>query len=255
MKLSGKVALVTGGSKGIGAGIATRLAREGASVAVNYRTSPDGANEVVAEIQKAGGRAVAIRADVRELDDIGRLVAETVRQFGRIDVLVNNAGLEKNAAFWDVAENDYDKVLAVNLKGVFFTAQAVVRLWREGKQAGKIINISSVHEDLAFPNFTAYAASKGALKMLTRTLAVELGPLGITVNNVAPGAIETPMNHDLMNDPAKRRPLLEKIPLGRIGQPEDVAGAVVFLASADGDYVHGATLTIDGGLRRNYREQ
>jgi glucose 1-dehydrogenase len=177
-----------------------------------------------------------------------------VEHFGRLDILVNNAGVENNAPFWEVSEADYDKVLNVNLKGVFFATQAMVRHLMATKRRGKIINISSVHEDLPFPNFTAYCASKGGLKMLTRNLSVELGPLGININNIAPGAIDTPMNTKLVNDPQKLNSLLAQIPLGRLGQTKDVAGLAVFLASDDADYVTGATYFIDGGLTWDYHE-
>ena len=158
-------------------------------------------------------------------------------------------------AFWDVSEAEYDAVLNVNLKGVFFATQAFVRHCRASGHGGKVINISSVHEDLAFPNFAPYCASKGALRMLARTLAVELGPLGITINNIAPGAIETPINAKLLNDPVKLASLTSQIPLSRLGQPGDVAGLAVFLASADSDYVTGSTYYIDGGLTVFYTEQ
>ena len=183
------------------------------------------------------------------------LVARSAEALGGLDVLVNNAGIEKHAAFWDVTESDFDAVLNVNLKGVFFATQAFVQQCMAAGRPGKIINISSVHEELAFPNFAAYCASKGGVRMLTRTLAVELGPLGITINSIAPGAIETPINTKLLNDPVKLQSLVRQIPLGRLGKPNDVAGLAVFLASRDSDYVTGTTYLIDGGLTVFYQEQ
>jgi glucose 1-dehydrogenase len=255
MKLSGKIALVTGSSQGIGEGIAIRLAEEGADVVINYRSHPEGAAAAVAKVGKTGQRGFAVQADLSQLSEIRRLVDESIAHFGQLDVLVNNAGIEKNASFLQVTEEDYDRVLDVNLKGVFFTTQYFVRHLSDRKRPGKIINISSVHEELSFPHFASYCASKGGLRMLTRTLSVELAPLGITINNVAPGAIQTPINTSLLHDKAKLEALLRNIPLGRLGQPADVAGAVVYLASSDGDYVTGSTLIVDGGLLRHYEEQ
>lgn len=255
MKLEGKVALVTGSSLGIGRAIAVRFAREGADVVINYNRSPDGAREALQEVEKAGRRGLIVQADLGSTADIRRLVSSGIEHFGRLDVLVNNAGIEKQAPFWEVKEEDYDKVLDVNLKGVFFTTQAMVQHLMAAKRPGKIINISSVHEELPFPNFTAYCASKGGIRMMTRNLAVELGPLGITINSIAPGAIETPMNTKLLNDPVKLNSLLGQIPLGRLGQPQDVAGLAVFLASSEADYVTGSTYFIDGGLTWFYQEQ
>jgi glucose 1-dehydrogenase len=163
--------------------------------------------------------------------------------------------MEKRSDFWDTPEADFDKVMAVNLKGPFFLTQAFVRRLRDAKKPGRVINISSVHEDMAFPGFATYCCSKGGLRMLMRDLTVELGPLGITVNNIAPGAIATPINTALLNDRAKLDALLKNIPLGRLGKPEDVAGIVAFLASDDASYVSGATFLVDGGLMRNYHEQ
>jgi len=184
-----------------------------------------------------------------------RLIDETYTQLGRADILVNNAGIEIEAAFWDVTEADYDAVLNVNLKGAFFLTQAFVRRLRDAKQPGRIINISSVHEDIAFPHFSTYCASKGGIRMLMRNLAVELGPLGITVNNIAPGAIATPINKALLEDKPKLDALLANIPLSRLGTSEEVAGLAAFLASDEAAYVTGSTYVIDGGLMVDYHEQ
>lgn len=255
MRLRGKNALVTGSSRGIGRGIAVRFAQEGANVAINYVGSARAAEETLADVTAHGVRGVILPADVGSVDDVRRLVDEASTALGPLDILVNNAGIEKHAPFWDVSEQDYDKVIDVNLKGAFFATQAMVRHLRSGGRPGRIINISSVHEDLTFPNFAAYCASKGALRMLTRNLAVELGPLGIAVNNIAPGAIETPINTALLNDPRKLGALLSQIPLSRLGQPEDVAGLAVFLAGDEAAYVTGSTFVVDGGLSVNYQEQ
>ena len=254
-KLTGKTALVTGGDQGIGHGIAMRLAQEGADVAIGFRSNKVGADETVAALKAESVKATAIQGDVSKVADGLNLVTQTVAQMGKIDILINNAGLERRADFWDVTEADFDLVLDVNLKGVFFITQAFVRHLRETKRGGKIVNISSVHEELPFPHFASYCASKGALKMLTRNLAIELAPLGITINNVAPGAIETPINKALLNDPKKLNELLGNIPLKRLGKPEDVAGLAAFLASSDADYVTGTTFFVDGGLLWNYEEQ
>jgi glucose 1-dehydrogenase len=255
MRLKNKVALVTGSSKGIGRAIAERFAGEGADIVVNYNSDPGGAHEAVRTAEAAGVRATAIQGDIGSVNGVRTLVVQAIAQMGRLDILVNNAGVEKHAAFWEVTEADYDKVMNVNLKGVFFATQAVVEHLRRENRGGRVVNISSVHEELPFPNFAAYCASKGGLKMLTRNLAVELGPLGITINSIAPGAIATPINTALLNDPVKVRSLTEQIPLGRLGRPEDVAGLAVFLASDEAGYVTGSTYVVDGGLTWFYQEQ
>ena len=255
MKLENKVAIVTGGSGGIGQGLCDRLAREGAKIVINYRSSEDEAKEVKKKVEQIGSEALIVQADLGKVDQIDNLVAKAIDHFGKIDILVNNAGLEKRADFWDVTEDDYDLVLDVNLKAVFFATQAVVKHFRETNNKGRIINISSVHEELPFPHFTSYCASKGGMKMITRNLAVELGPMGITVNNVAPGAIATPINQDLLDDPEQSQKVIKNIPLGRFGEPEDVAGIVAFLASDEAKYITGATFYVDGGLLWNYHEQ
>jgi glucose 1-dehydrogenase len=254
-RLTGKVAAVTGGDQGIGRAIAERLAKDGADVAICYRKNKKGADEVVENITSTKRRAAAFQADVGKVTDGQYFIEQAVAALGKIDILVNNAGLEKRADFWDVTEEDFDAVLNVNLKGMFFVTQAVVRHLRQAGRGGKIINISSVHEELPFPHFASYCASKGGIKMLTRNLAIELAPNGITINSIAPGAIETPINTKLLNDPVKLKELLGKIPLGRLGKPEDVAGLASFLASEESDYVTGSTFFVDGGLLWNYQEQ
>jgi glucose 1-dehydrogenase len=273
MTLEGKVALVTGSSQGIGQSIVLRLAELGADVVINYRSHPEGAEETLAKVQEMGKkcymaqcpadqdkqRTIAqghtIQADLGSVTEVRQLIAESIAHFGKLDILVNNAGIEKHAPFWDVTEEDYDSVLNVNLKGVFFATQVFVQHLIKTKRTGKIINISSVHEDLPFPNFAAYCVSKGGMKMLTRNLAVELGSLGITINNVAPGAIETPINTQLLNNLEKLEALLNNIPLRRLGKPKDVASVVAFLASEDAGYITGSTFFVDGGLLWNYQEQ
>jgi len=255
MRLLGKKALVTGSSQGIGQAIAIRLAEEGADVVIDYVTHPETAEDTVQSVSKIGRKAIAIRGDLSKVADTQQMVHESVAALGRLDILVNNAGVEKRSPFWEITEPDYDFVLNINLKGAFFATQAFARHRIAAKQPGKVINISSVHEDLPFPHFTSYCASKGGLKMMMRNLAIELAPFGITVNNIAPGAIETPMNTKLLNDPNKLKALLGNIPLARLGKTGDVAGVAAFLASADADYITGATIVVDGGLTWNYSEQ
>ena len=252
-----KVAVVTGSSSGIGQAIAVRLASEGAAVVIDYRTRTEGAQDTGNKIKAADAQAkfITVQADVTKIADTNNLIEQAWSQLGGCDILVNNAGIEKGSDFCDVTEADYDAVLDVNLKGAFFLTQAFVRKLRDAKKPGRIINISSVHEDMVFPHFASYCASKGGLRMLMRNLAVELGPLGITVNNVAPGAIVTPINKSLLDDKSKLDPLLRNIPLGRMGTSEEVAGLVAWLASDEAAYVTGSTYFMDGGLIRNYHEQ
>ena len=255
MRLQNKLALVTGAAQGIGLGIALRLAREGADIGLNVLRDDERARSARQEIEACGRRCELFVADVSQVDAVQAMVADAFERLGPLDILVNNAGVEKNAAFLEVSEKDYDSVLDINLKGPFFLTQAFAARLKADGRPGRVINISSVHEELPFPNFTPYCASKGGLRMFMRNLAIELGPLGITVNNVAPGAIRTPMNDKLMSDQAALDRLHAQIPLARMGQPEDVAGAVAFLASEDASYVTGASLVVDGGLLWNYSEQ
>lgn len=254
-RLEGKSIAITGGDQGIGRAIAERLAQDGADIAICYRSNHAGADEVLDAIRKVGRNAIAVQCDVGKIADGQLFITEAVRQLGKVDILVNNAGLERRADFWDVTEADYDAVLNVNLKGLFFLTQSFVRHCMNARSGGKIINISSVHEELPFPHFASYCASKGGLKMLTRNLSIELAPLGITINSIAPGAIETPINKNLLNDPAKLDALLKNIPLKRLGKPSDVASIASFLASDESSYATGTTFFVDGGLLWNYQEQ
>jgi glucose 1-dehydrogenase len=253
--LAGKVAIVTGAGTGIGQGIAKRLGAEGASVIVDYVGDAAGAEETKTAIEQAGGEAEIVSADVTRSEDVRNLADAAWKRFGSADILVNNAGIEHRSDFWDTTEEEYDRVMTVNLRGAFFLTQAFVRRLRDQRKPGRIVNISSVHEDMVFPGFSTYCCSKGGMRMFMRNLAMELGPLGITVNNVAPGAIKTPINKSLLDNKQQLQALLNNIPLGRMGTPEDVAGVVAFLVSDDAAYVTGSTFVVDGGLMRNYKEQ
>ena len=254
-RFQGKVAIVTGSSSGIGEGIAIRLASEGCAVVVDFLSHPDAAQAVATKIQAAGGKSIIVQADVTKPAEVQNLVEQAYSQLGGCDILVNNAGVEKHAPFLEASEADYDLVLDTNLKAAFFLSQRFCQKLVDAKKPGRVINISSVHEDMVFPNFASYCAAKGGIRMLMRDLAMELGPLGITVNNVAPGAISTPINASLLANHTELDALLRNIPLGRMGTVDDVAGVVAFLASAEGAYVTGSTYFVDGGLIRNYKEQ
>jgi glucose 1-dehydrogenase len=252
--LAGQRALVTGGSSGLGAAVARSLGAAGAAVAVNYSREEAAANRVVSEIEAAGGRALSIRADVSREDDVVAMFRQCVAAFGSIDILVNNSGLQKDAAFVDMTLADWDRVIGVNLTGQFLCAREAAREFlRRGKvpgakALGKIVCMSSVHDVIPWAGHANYAASKGGVSMLMKTMAQELGGHGIRVNAVSPGAIRTPINTAAWNTPEAEQRLLRLIPYGRVGDPVDVARAVVWLASDDSDYVTGATLYVDGGM-------
>lgn len=260
MRLANKVALITGATQGIGRGIAVRLAKEGADVVIAGRIYDDKAEESAELVRAEGGRVHVITGDISKVETCRRLVHESIEHMGQLDIVINNAGIEKSASFWDITEEHYDRTMSVNLKGAFFITQSFAQYIKQQHEqgeprGGKVINTSSVHEELPFPHFTTYCASKGGMKMMMRNLAVELAPLGITVNNIAPGAIETPMNSQLLNNPELLSKLLDNIPLKRLGKPADVAGVAAFLCSDDADYVTGSTYYVDGGLLWNYTEQ
>jgi glucose 1-dehydrogenase len=246
MELQGKVALVTGAGSGIGYAIAQRFAREGAKVCVNYLGHEEDAKELAERL----GCAVALEADVSDPAAVRQLVADTEAQLGPVDVLVNNAGIEEEQPFLEIDLDDWNKTLAVDLTGPFLCAQACARSMKE-RGGGSIVNISSIHEDFPFPGFTPYCAAKGGMRMLMRNVALELAPFGIRVNNVAPGAIATPINEETLNDPKKLDRLKQIIPLARMGKPEEVAEVVLFLASDRARYVTGSTYYVDGGIVRH----
>jgi glucose 1-dehydrogenase len=245
--LDGKVALVTGAGSGIGHAIATLFGREGASVAANYHGSEEAAVALAEELSACCARSVALQADVSDRAQVDDMVARAVDELGSVDVLVNNAGIEYSAPFLELEEESWDRVLAVNLKGAFLCAQACGAAMRKAG-GGSIVNISSIHEDLPFPDNAAYAASKGGMRMLMRNAAFELAPFGIRVNNIAPGPIATPINRATLEDPEKLELLRRVVPLARMGEPEEVAQVALFLASDRAAYVTGATYYVDGGM-------
>jgi len=250
MRLEGKVAVVTGSGTGIGKAIAIALAAEGASIVVDYVGKPDGANDTVATIGTAGGKATAVAADVSNPDEVARLIATAVETYGRLDIMVNNAGIEEKHPFLEMPLEVWNKIIAVDLTGPWLGCQTAAKQMVKQGDGGRIINISSVHEDLPMPTNAPYCAAKGGLRMLTRTIAVELAPHKITVNNIGPGAIFTPIDADIQAQPALERQLLDEIPLNRWGKPEEVGALAVFLSSNDAAYITGSTYFIDGGMLR-----
>jgi glucose 1-dehydrogenase len=250
MRLQNKVAVVTGAATGIGKAIALGMAGEGASVVIDYVGDPAPANAVVQQIQTAGAKAVAVAADVSNPDQVNQLIQKAVGAFGRLDILVNNAGLEYKHPFPDFPFELWQKVIAVDLTGPFLCAQAAARQMIRQNEGGRIINISSVHEDLPMPTNAPYCAAKGGLRMLMRTIAVELAPHKITVNNIAPGAVFTPIDADVEAKPEIEAKLMAEIPLGRWGKPEEIAAMAIFLASDSAAYCTGSTFFVDGGMIR-----
>jgi glucose 1-dehydrogenase len=250
-QLDQKVAIVTGSDSGIGRAIALQFAQEGAAVVVNYAHAQDKAEEVLQTIEKNKGKAMVVQADVSQYQQAMRLIQQTVEHFHRLDILVNNAGMEIHSPFLDVTEEQFDRVLSVDLKGAFFCAQAAAREMVKRNTPGRIINISSVHEDIPMPQNVPYCCAKGGMRMLTRTICLELAPHHITVNNIAPGAVHTPIDADVEADPEQMVALLKEIPLDRMGQPEEVAKLALYLASGAAAYITGSTYIIDGGLSLN----
>ena len=246
--LQGKSIVVTGGNSGIGKSIVLAAAAEGANVDIDYVAHPEETTALIAEVEAAGGHAVGVQADVSQAADIHRMVQTAVDSYGRLDVLINNAGIETRTSLLETTEADFDKVMAINMKSAFFGTQAAAKEFISQGGGGLILNISSVHEDWPMPGNIAYCVSKGGIRMLTRTAGVELGAHGIRVVNIAPGAVATPINASTEADPAKMKSLDAAIPLGRMAQPSEIAEVVVFLASGKAGYMTATTVVIDGGI-------
>jgi glucose 1-dehydrogenase len=248
MRLKDKVALVTGAGSGIGEAIARRFVAEGAKVAVNFHLGGKHEEEGRQVAASLGANGMAAGGDVTDRADTERTIAEIVQKFGRLDIVVNNAGMEINKPFLDVTDAEWNKVIAVNLYGPFMVSQVAARQMVKQGGGGKIVNVSSVHEDIPFVGYTAYCASKGGLRMMMRNLAMELAQYCINCNNIAPGAIATPINQKVLEDPQAKANAISEIPWGRFGKPEEVASVAVFLASDEAEYVTGSTYYVDGGL-------
>ncbi|HZZ42536.1 MAG TPA: glucose 1-dehydrogenase [Tepidisphaeraceae bacterium] len=248
MRLKDKVALITGANSGIGRGIAERFAAEGAHVAVNYLQGPQRAAGAQAEVAAFATPSIAVAGDVSNRADVERMVADIVAKFGRLDIVVNNAGIEIKKPFLDATDDEWNRVLNVNLFGSYLVSQVACRQMVKQGNGGKLLFVSSVHEDIPFPGYTSYCASKGGIRMMMRNLAMELAPYKINVNNIAPGAIATPINQAVLDNPEEKKNALSEIPWGRFGKPEEVASVALFLASNESDYVTGSTYYVDGGL-------
>ena len=251
MRLQGKTAVVTGAGTGIGQAIAIAFAQEGAAVVVDYVGNASVSKDTITRINALGGKSLGIDADISIPDQVNALILQTVATFGKLDIFVNNAGIEKKFAFVDYPLDEWQKIMAVNLTGPFLCSQAAAKQMIAQGAGGRIINISSIHEDLPMPTNAPYCATKGGLRMLMRTIAVELAHHQITVNNIGPGAIYTPIDKDVESDTKLNDRILAEIPMGRWGKPEEVAHLAVYLASDDAAYITGSTHFIDGGMLRN----
>lgn len=251
MNLKGKVAIVTGGNSGIGLAIVLELAKQGANIVIDYVSHPEAAEALEKQVAALGDQAIGVQADVSKVGDLQNLIDTTVQRFGRLDIMVNNAGIETRTSVLDTTEGQYEKVLAVNLKSAFFGTQLAARQMIKQGGGGRIINISSVHEDWPMPGNTAYCLSKGGMRMLTRTAGVELAPHNILVVGVGPGAVATPINLSTMKDPALMKKLDAAIPLGRMAQPEEIGSVVAFLAGEGARYITATTIFADGGIMQS----
>jgi glucose 1-dehydrogenase len=251
MLLNNKVAIVTGGNSGIGKAIVLELARQGANIVVDYVSHPEAADAVERQVALLGDKAIGVEADVSKVADLERLIAATVKAFGRLDIMVNNAGIETRTSVLETTEEQYEKVLDINLKSAFFGTQIAAKQMIKQGGGGRIINITSVHEDWPMPGNTAYCLSKGGMRMLTRTAGVELAPHNILVVGVGPGAVASPINLATMANPAEMAKLNAAIPLGRMAQPAEIASVVALLAGGGANYITATTVFADGGLMQN----
>ncbi len=249
--LKNKVAIVTGGNSGIGKAIALELARQGASIVIDYISNPAATEELEQQICALGDRAIGVEADVSKVVELQKLMDTAVARLGRVDIMVNNAGIETRTSVLETTEAQYDKVLEVNLKSAFFGTQIAARQMIKQGSGGRIINITSVHEDWPMPGNTPYCLAKGGMRMLTRTAGVELAAHNILVVGVGPGAVATPINQSTMQDPALLAKLNASIPLGRLSKPEEIASVVAFLAGAGASYITATTIFADGGIMQS----
>lgn len=248
MNLKGKVAIVTGGNSGIGASIVLELAKQGANIVIDYLFNPAATEEIEKKIIALGDQAIGVNADVSKVQDLQKLVDAAVKKFGRLDIMVNNAGVETRTSILDTTEAQYEKVLEINLKSAFFGTQIAAKQMIKQGWGGRIINITSVHEDWPMPNNTPYCLSKGGMRMLTRTAGLELAKYNILIVGVGPGAVATPINLSTMKDPKLMHELDAAIPLGRMAKPEEIAAVVAFLAGDSASYMTATTVFVDGGL-------
>ena len=248
MSVEGKVAIVTGGNSGIGKAIVLALAEAGANIVIDYVANEQATEELERRVVALGDRAIGVEADVSQIEELQRLIDAAVKAFGQLDVMVNNAGIETRSSVLDTTEAQYDKVMAINLKSAFFGTQLAARQMIAQGTGGRIINISSVHEDWPMPGNAPYCLSKGGMRMLTRTAGVELGPHGVSVIGVGPGAVATPINTATMNDPGKMKVLDAAIPLARMADPHEIGRVVAFLAGTGASYMTATTVFADGGI-------
>jgi glucose 1-dehydrogenase len=248
MSLKDKVAIVTGGNSGIGKAIVLSLAEQGASIVIDYVSHPEATEELEQQVMALGHRAIGVEADVSKVDDLQMLVDSAVKTFGRLDIMVNNAGVETRTGILETTEKQYDFVLDVNLKSAFFGTQIAAKQMIAQGEGGRIINVTSVHEDWPMPGNVAYCLSKGGMRMLTRTTGVTLAPHGISVVGVGPGAVDTPINQQTEDDPVLLKELNASIPLGRLADPREIGTVVAFLAGDGASYVTATTIFVDGGI-------